>query len=84
MEFSMQRTDEYKLSQKASTVSARDYKSATDLVIRERERERERCNLTKLDIANTVRSLWSANGIPMVFCNPGTSTTSRSTATGIA
>ena len=39
MEFSMQRTDEYKLSQKASTVSARDYKSATDLVIRERERE---------------------------------------------
>ena len=41
MEFSIQRTDEYKLSQKASTVSARDYKSATDLVIRERERERE-------------------------------------------
>ena len=37
MEFSIQRTDEYKLSQKASTVSARDYKSATDLVIRERE-----------------------------------------------
>jgi len=40
MEFSIQRTDEYKLSQKASTLSARDYKSATDLVIRERERER--------------------------------------------
>ena len=39
MEFSIQRTDEYKLSQKASTLSARDYKSATDLVIRERERE---------------------------------------------
>lgn len=37
MEFSIQRTDEYKLSQKASTLSARDYKSATDLVIRERE-----------------------------------------------
>jgi hypothetical protein len=31
--FSIQRTDEYKLSEKSSTLSARDYKSATDLMI---------------------------------------------------
>ena len=33
MEFSMQRTDEYKLSAQASTLAARMFKSATDLII---------------------------------------------------
>ena len=32
MEFSIQRTDEYKMSDQASTISRRDYKSATDLI----------------------------------------------------
>ena len=33
MEFSIQRTDIYKQSDKAHTLSARDYKSATDLIL---------------------------------------------------
>lgn len=33
MEFSIQRTDEYKRSEQSSTISQRDYKSATDLII---------------------------------------------------
>ena len=31
--FSRQRTDEYKENDTASTLSARDYKSATDLIV---------------------------------------------------
>lgn len=33
MEFSIQRTDEYKRSEQSSTLARRDYKSATDLII---------------------------------------------------
>ena len=33
MQFSIQRTDEYKRSDQASTIAERDYKSATDLII---------------------------------------------------
>ena len=33
MEFSIQRTDIYKQSDKSHTLSARDYKSATDLIL---------------------------------------------------
>ena len=62
MEFSIQRTDEYKLSQKASTVSARDYKSATDLVIRERERERDATSRNSI-----LRILSEAYGAQTVF-----------------
>ena len=34
MDYSMQRIDEYKLSDRASSLKERDYKDATDLIVR--------------------------------------------------
>jgi DNA (cytosine-5)-methyltransferase 1 len=41
MNFSIQRTDQYKQSEQSSTISARDYKSATDLIIKKEIDEME-------------------------------------------
>lgn len=61
MNYAMQRTDEYKETEKAKTIAHRDYKSATDLILSGGGRVNESTTRNKI-----LRILWATYGTKKV------------------
>ncbi len=83
--FSMQRFDEYKESDAASTLKQRDYKDVTDIIVEEREPKTKRKYIVR---RLTPTESLKLQGLPCFWCNdiPGRSDTAvyKLTGNGIA